>query len=250
MIVPKGSLILVGGGSVGRDIWKRFIELAGGVTAPIVVIPTASGSRRGSNRTARMLEGMGVKKVTILHETDPAKVNSEEFLDALRTAKGIWFGGGRQWRLVDAYSGTKALPLFFDVLERGGFIAGSSAGCSIQGEFMARGNPLGNREVFIEGYEQGFGFFPGAAIDQHFSQRDRKSDLAKLMKEYPKVLGIGVDEGTAIVVQKRAFEVMGRGHVFVCADGTWSTLARGDVFDLATKKPRPASGAGNASTRR
>ena len=235
--VPHGALILVGGGRVGRDLWRRFIELAGGKDAPIVVIPTAAGSARGSQRMVRMFAGMGVANVTVLHETDKAKVNSEAFLKPLREAKGIWFGGGRQWRLVDAYEGTEALPLFFDVLKRGGVIAGSSAGCSIQGEFMVRGNPLGNREIFLEGYERGFGFFPGAGIDQHFTQRGRKPDLEKLMRGYPKVLGIGVDEGTAIVVQKQAFEVMGPGQVLVCADGNWSTLRRGDVFDLAAKKP-------------
>ena len=92
-----------------------------------------------------------------------------EMLGRCRGASGS--SGGRQWRLVDAYLDTEAEKIFHQVLDRGGVIGGSSAGATIQAGYLLRGSPLGNTEVMAEGYERGFGFLPGVAIDQHFSQR-------------------------------------------------------------------------------
>src|SRR6185503_7119524 len=114
-----------------------------------------------------MFEKAGAKNVSVLRARKRDEVESPEFLAAVRAAKGIWFGGGRQWRFIDASAGTKAQEVFHEVLKAGGVIGGSSAGASIQGEVLARGNPLGNQEILCEGYERGLGFLPGAAIDQH-----------------------------------------------------------------------------------
>src|SRR4029077_3551259 len=143
----------------------------------------------------------GAKKATVLKARTQAEVESKAFLDTLREATGLWFDGGRQWRFVDCYENTKALPLMFDVLQRGGVIGGTSAGATIQGEYLARGGVFNNFDIRYEGYERGLGFLKGVAIDQHFSQRKRHSDMTSLMKVYPQYLGIGLDEATAIVVQ-------------------------------------------------
>src|SRR4029453_4649031 len=140
------------------------------------------------------------------------EVESPEFVAVLKEAKGVWFNGGRQWRFVDAYMGTRAEELFHDVLRRGGVIGGSSAGASIQSQYMPRGSPLENLDMMAEGYERGLGFLPGAAVDQHFTQRRRAGDMASLGRRYPQILGIGLDEGTAIVVQGSTAEVIGRGN--------------------------------------
>ena len=97
-----------------------------------------------------------------------------------------------------------------DVLRRGGVIGGSSAGATIQGEFLVRGHPLGNTVMMAEGYERGFGFLPGTAIDQHFTQRGRHPDLIPVIQRHPKLLGIGIDESTAIVVTGTKVEVLGQ----------------------------------------
>ncbi|MBI2477670.1 MAG: cyanophycinase, partial [Planctomycetia bacterium] len=83
-------------------------------------------------------------------------------------------------------------------------------------EFLARGSPLGNANIVAEGYERGFNFLPGVAIDQHFTQRDRAPDMTKLVERYPQLLGIGVDESTAIVVRGTSLAVIGKhqAHVF------------------------------------
>ena len=145
-----------------------------------------------------------------IHTKDRARADGdEELLAPLRAARGVWLGGGRQWNFVDSYQNTTAHALLHAVLERGGVIGGSSAGASIQASFMVRGSPLGNREMMSEGYERGLGFLTGVAVDQHFSQRGRLSDMSDLVARHPQLLGIGLDEGMALVVSGSVAEVVG-----------------------------------------
>ncbi len=148
-----------------------------------------------------------------LHTRDPKKADDPAFSEMLTKAGGVWFGGGRQWKFVDAYAGTLTEKRFHEVLARGGAIGGSSAGASIQSEYMPRGHPLGNTVMAAEGYEHGLGFLPGCAVDQHFFARKRTADMTGLMKKYPQYLGIGIDEATAIVVTGSTAEVIGRTKV-------------------------------------
>jgi cyanophycinase len=155
------------------------------------------------------LKRADVANITVLTQRN-GEVETEAFQSALKSATGVWFGGGRQWNFVDAYEGTTAVELFHDVLRRGSVIGGSSAGATIQGEFLVRGHPLGNTVMMAEGYERGFSFLPGVAIDQHFSQRDRQPDLLPVIRRHPKLLGIGIDESTAVVVTGSKAEVIGQ----------------------------------------
>ena len=208
--VSSGALVIVGGGSMPNDVVARFVELAGGKEARIVVLPTAvprdAAAREGVPGFLREDE---IANVTILRQRESPEIAEEQFQTAMKAATGVWFGGGRQWGFVDAYEGTNAIELFRDVLRRGGVIGGSSAGATIQGELLVRGHPLGNTVMLAEGYEQGFAFLPGTAIDQHFSQRGRQPDLIPVIRRHPKMLGIGLDEGTAIVVQGTQVDVLG-----------------------------------------
>jgi len=215
-VVEKGSLVIVGGGGAGPDIWKRFIALSGGPEATIVMIPTALGGTippAARIPEVSALRRNGAKNVVVLHTYDRNEADDPKFSDILLKAGGVWFGGGRQWRFVDSYEGTLTEKRIRDVLTRGGAIGGSSAGASIQSEFMPRGHPLGNTVMAAEGYERGFGYLPGCAVDQHFFARKRTADMTGLMKEYPQFLGIGIDEGTAIVVKGSVAEVIGRTKV-------------------------------------
>lgn len=131
-----------------------------------------------------------------------------------------------------------------DVLARGGVIGGSSAGASIQGDYMPRGNPLGNRDIMSEGYEQGLGFLTGVAIDQHFAQRDRFADMTSLIKTYPQLLGIGIDEGTALIVRQSIAEIVGKGNVSFYDsrrqdaddDKDYVSVGAGQRFDLKARR--------------
>ena len=205
----SGSLVIVGGGSMPKDVVDRFIELAGGRDARIVVLPTAVPRKETTDEIPGFLKQAKVVSITVLTQRY-GEVETDAFHSVLKSATGVWFGGGRQWNFVDAYEGTTAVELFHDVLRRGGVIGGSSAGATIQGEFLVRGHPLGNTVMMAEGYERGFAFLPGVAIDQHFVQRGRQPDLLPVIKSHPKLLGIGIDEGTAVVVTGSNAEVIGQ----------------------------------------
>jgi cyanophycinase len=208
--------VIGGGGGLDAAVWKRFVELAGGPDALIVVVPTANDDPVPADPVeARLLRRAGAKNVKLLHTRRREEADSAAFVAPLREAGGVWFTGGRQWRFVDAYEGTAAERGFHDVLARGGVIGGSSAGASIQSEYMPRGDPLGNLNIIAEGYEHGFGFLRGVAVDQHFFVRRRPHDMTELMAAYPQLVGLGIDEGTAVLVRGTVLEVLGKGKVAV-----------------------------------
>lgn len=211
--VKSGALVIVGGGGMPKEIAERFVELGGGAEGRFVVLPTAMPDPLPPGNEAAFLERFGAKHFTVIKARDQAELETPENLAAFDSATAIWFGGGRQWRFVDAYEGTKVYERLHAVLARGGVIGGSSAGATIQGEYLVRGAPAGPHIMMCEGYERGFNFLPGVAIDQHFKQRNRFADMTALMKVYPQYLGIGLDEATAIVVQGTTAEVLGRGEV-------------------------------------
>ena len=216
--VDSGTLIIVGGGGSPPGLMNRFVEFAGGVeNARLVYIPCVEEDNASWDvGPVPAWKRMGVKHVAIMHTKDRQRANTDEqFLDPLTEATGIWFGGGRQWNLADSYYGTKAHQLMKEVLHRGGVVGGSSAGASIQARYLARATPIGNTRIMAPGYERGgLGFISGVAIDQHFSQRGRQKDMTQLMSRYPQLLGIGLDEATAIIVQKSKADVIGKGRVF------------------------------------
>ena len=212
--VPKGALVIIGGGGMPRDVVERVIELAGGSEARIVSLATGHTPEQNSKEgPPSYFLRAGAKHITVVKARGPEEISSPEVLKHLKEADCLWFGGGRQWRFVDAYEGSPALDLFHEVLKRGGVICGSSAGASIQGEYLCRADALTNRVIMAEGYQRGFGFLPGTAIDQHFGQRNRFGDLSRLIATHPQYLGIGIDEATAIIVRGQTAEVMGRNQV-------------------------------------
>jgi cyanophycinase len=214
--VPKGTLIIGGGGALPEPVLRRFIDLAGGPEARIAYIATALDDPVKAEPTeVKRFKQLGATNIKVLHAVNRAAANAPEFLAELRKASGVWFSGGRQWRFVDAYADTAAEKEFHAILARGGVIGGSSAGASIQADYMVRGDPQGNTKMMAEGYERGMGFLKGVAIDQHFAQRKRGPDMTELMARYPQLLGIGIDEGTALLVRGTVMEVVGKGNVAV-----------------------------------
>ena len=250
----SGTLVIVGGGNLSDSIIVKFIELAGGKEAPIVVIPTAEGSASydANAGSAGKMRKLGAVNVTVLHTNSKDTANSEAFTAPLKNAKGVWFGGGRQWRLVDAYQNTLTEKMFWKVLERGGVIGGSSAGATIQGSFLTRGDTK-NNQVMMGDHQEGFGFLKNTAVDQHVLVRNRQFDLFEILKAHPGLLGIGIDENTAIIVRGNQFEVTGASYVLVYDGSFWSRegsemktvpdkasrfyfLRKGDKYDLLNRK--------------
>lgn len=213
----KGSLIIVGGGGATPEIWNKFTELAGGKDkARIVVITAAAGDSGFYKMDAVELvkKETGIKNVTLLHTNSLTEANSEKFVAPIKAATGIYFVGGRQWRIADSYLNTLTHKAFQEVLERGGVISGTSAGASIQGSFLWRGDTKG-AHILVGDHTQGLGFLKNSAIDQHMLRRNRQFDLIEFIRQSPEIIGIGLDEATAIVVQKDIFEVIGRSYVAV-----------------------------------
>jgi cyanophycinase len=252
---PKGTLVIVGGGNAeGTGIMEKFIELGGGAEkGKFIVVPTAGGNfQDGKPReyteervTAAWLK-RGVKNVKMLHTHDPKVADTEAFVKDLREATAVWFDGGRQWNIVDSYANTLTYREFHNVLERGGVIGGSSAGATIQGHYLVRGDTSGSEVVMTQepNHQFAFDFLRKSAIDQHINTRNRWEALRDVIKKYPDLLGIGLSEGTAIIVTGDQFEVMGKWKVAI-HDNTrmyqpWEmpfyVLSAGDVYDMKARK--------------
>jgi cyanophycinase len=212
----KGSLVVVGGNMYDTAIVNRFIKLAGGPSAKIVVVPTADGGPTCAQdwSGAKMLRDAGATNIYVLHTIDPRVANTDEFVKPLLDANAVWFGGGRQWHIVDSYAGTKTEVEFRRVLERGGVIGGSSAGASIQGSYLARGDTKSN-ELMMGDHDVGFGYLKNTAVDQHVLVRNRQFDLIDLVEKKPELLGIGLDENTAIVVRGDTADVIGATYAII-----------------------------------
>ncbi len=178
----KGTLVIVGGGATdGTGIIEKFIELAGGADKKFVIVPTAGGNRNDdgepsapTTRTRIIASWLkrGLKNVKMLHTHDPKVADTEEFVKDLRDADAVWFNGGRQWNIVDSYANTLTYREFHKVLERGGVIGGSSAGATIQGEYLVRGDTSGPNVMMTAGAEPPEGVrVPAQVRDRSAHQR-------------------------------------------------------------------------------
>jgi cyanophycinase len=252
---PNGTLVIVGGGATeGTGIIEKFIELAGGPDKKFIIVPTAGGNRAADGAVRPYPEEQtvapwlkrGLKNVKMLHTHDPKVADTEAFVKDLREANAVWFNGGRQWNIVDSYANTLAFKEFHRVLERGGVIGGSSAGATIQGHYLVRGDTSGPDVMMTAEptHQLAFGFLRRSAIDQHINARNRWDDLISVIKKYPELLGIGLSEGTAIIVKGDTFEVMGKWKVAI-HDNTrlyqpWEkpyfVIGPGDTYDMKLRK--------------
>src|SRR5215470_8003318 len=244
----KGWLVIVGGGEIKPEVKNRFVALAGGADAKFVVIPTAGPDGQIDLDKIResFSRNFSISHVTVLHTRDRKSANSKEFVESLRSASGVWIEGGRQWRLADAYLGTAVEAEIKALLARGGVVGGSSAGATIQGSYLVRGasaspnNPDGDNTIMMApGHEVGFALLPQTAIDQHVLVRHRENDLASVISSHPELLGIGIDQSAAIVVQGDFFETMA-GQVLIHdgkrhGDKGYYFLSPGQKFNLKTR---------------
>lgn len=251
----RGSLVLDGGGATAI-VKDRFIELAGGSKAHVVVIPTAASSIRfGEKNTVLdpdlprnreewkayeryLKQWFGIDDVTIIHTRNRIVAGSPGFVKPLQKATGVFLAAGNSGRLAQVYLDTKTHKELLGVLSRGGVIFGTSAGAIIQGSFTVRGRsdkPL----LMAQGRERGFGFLKNVAINPHLTQAMRENELINVVDAHPNLLGIGIDEDAGVVVTKNSFEVIGTGRVAIYdnkkRNGSWYYwLKAGERFNLST----------------
>lgn len=240
----KGTLVIVGGNMQDPAIVQRFIDLAGGPDAPIVIIPTAGEDDAYDEYWSGLKQWRenGARNLTVLHTRDRKVADSESFVKPIRAARGVFFTGGRQWRLADSYLNTLTHRELQALLNRDGVIGGSSAGASILPSFMVRGDTKSN-EKMIGDHTVGLGFLKNAAVDQHLLRRNRQFDMLEVIDKYPDMLGIGLDEDTAIVVRGDQFDVIGKSYAVIYshkpvagATGRFYFMGAGDRFDMKTRK--------------
>jgi cyanophycinase len=247
---PAGTYLVTSGGD---QIDAYFRSLMVG-RSRLVFIPTAAPflvSKHGTlwnpdreeNRELFVRElavRFGVPTVDILHTRSRDVANTDVFAAKLREADAVWISGGHAGLLADAYLGTLAMRELHHLVCRGGILAGESAGAMILGSYIVRGNAE-KTLLMAEGHDSGFGFLQNIAINPHLTSFQRQEELVMVVDRYPHLLGLGVDDDTALVVRGDIAEVVGSGRVAVYdrhhhAGTSYSWLKAGDKFHLVHRR--------------
>jgi cyanophycinase len=222
---PGGHLIIIGGGDKPDPVIERIIELAGGPDAKIIVIPNASSEPvESAEYQVNQFRSFGSRNVEAISFSKQT-ANDDSVVSRINEADGIFFCGGDQSKLTADLLDTRLLERIREIYYNGGVISGTSAGAAVMSEVMITGNELVNKDsstafnVIEKGNIQttkGFGFITKAVIDQHFIKRKRNNRLISVVLEHPDLLGIGIDESTAIQVNPDdTFEVLGESQVII-----------------------------------
>ncbi|MBW4542880.1 MAG: cyanophycinase [Symplocastrum torsivum CPER-KK1] len=259
----SGQLVIIGGAEDKEGdctILREFVRRSGGLQARIVVMTVATELPRevGDNYT-RVFERLGVENVRIVDTVYREDATDASALEAIEKATGVFFTGGDQARISSVLKDTDIDKALHKRFSEGIVIGGTSAGAAMMPDMMiVEGDGETNPRVEIVKMEPGMAFLPGVVIDQHFAQRGRIGRLLSAVAQQPVVLGFGIDENTAIVVNNNQLEVIGEGAVTVIdvSDITHTNLGQilkdedlalcgvklhilphGYRFDLNTRKP-------------
>ncbi|GAC1447995.1 MAG: cyanophycinase [Chamaesiphon sp.] len=258
-----GQLVIIGGAE-DKDgeckILREFVRCAGGLKAKIVVMTAATElPKEVAENYIRVFERLGVEDVRILDTVTREDASSSTALEAIEKATGVFFTGGDQSRITSILKDTPLDTAIHKRYSEGIVVGGTSAGAAVMPDVMiVEGDSETNPRVEVVEMGPGMGFLPGIVIDQHFLQRGRLGRLVSALAQQPAVLGFGIDENTAIVVNDNKFEVVGEGAVTVVdvAEITHSNIDRilkeeglaicgaklhilpaGYKFDLSSRKP-------------
>ncbi|MGK0239790.1 MAG: cyanophycinase [Candidatus Pelagisphaera sp.] len=261
----KGVLFIHGGGAFNPGEFVSLAKKASGKDQPVIrVITTPQGKRRVADykkgipfrMVANLKKRFGLETVTELYTLSREEADTPDFYEQIDSADAVFLSGGNQSFLTDAFLGTETLEALRRLLARGGVIGGSSAGAQVQSSFMTRGDY--NRRIIMgdKKHQVGFGFITNSAFDVHVEERDRQEDLLRLFRakksqleikglDTLEILGIGIDQGTAITVVKNSFRVSGRGVVYIFDPLQWGDdpktwgyyeLESGTFFNMKSRK--------------
>ena len=251
MFLPKGKLIIIGGGDIPDTLFNLFAASIGGKDQPIVVIPTATSDeayiREGGH--LKKFSTRGFTNLHTIHTRDKKMADDPALIELMRKAKGLYFGGGDQDLIAQAYANTQLHREMFALLERGGVIMGTSAGATIMGSLLIGGAHRKTPNVNTS-FPAGLSLLKNTAIDQHVLVRNRQFDLIPVLEAHPSILGIAIDESTAAVVAGNSLSVVGKSYVLIYDQNDWKTqlqawkrvfrpfqiLREGTVYDLQTGK--------------
>ncbi|MDQ4122135.1 MAG: cyanophycinase [Acidobacteriota bacterium] len=220
----RGVLVAVGGAedrSPESPILKEFVRLAGGKRANIVVMTVATDSPEETGAEyIEVFQKIGVRQVQMLDVSSRSDATAEENLEIVRNADGLYFTGGDQLHITSMMGGTELQKIIHERYEKGMIIGGTSAGAAMMSNSMILGGN-GEEAPKLGGVEIGPGMdlVLGCMIDTHFSQRGRHGRLLTAVAHYPQDLGVGIDENTAMVIEKNEVRVMGEGAVTIIDAG-------------------------------
>jgi cyanophycinase len=247
----KGKLIIIGGGSIPDSLFSFFANYMGGKDQPIVYIPTATTDEEYIQKGEHLIKfsSRGFTNLSTIHTRNKKEADDPKNIALMRNAKGLYFGGGDQQLIANAYAGTKLYDEFIALLNRGGVIMGTSAGATIMGSLMVGGDA---RDDISKKYafNPAFSFMTNTALDQHVLARNRQFDLIPVIEHYPGTLGIGMDESTAIIVEAGQFKVWGNSYAMLYDPKDWAAqkkkwgavlkpfkmMASGSSFNFVTRE--------------
>jgi cyanophycinase len=242
-IFAQERLLVIGGGDRTPDILQKIATESGGEKGKLLVIPWAGGNQQdyfdAFKKDVEIVSKIQFIKGAFRPLTEQTKA---EFLQQLKEATGIYFTGGDQNRVMEVLQDKELLQAIREKYKSGTFFSGSSAGTAIMSKIMITGE--GDFKV-IDGNKvetkEGLGLIPEVIVDQHFIVRQRQNRLLSLVLKYPKQLGVGIDEDTALYVRdNRIGEVLGNSQIIIF-DGHKEPmniffLKKGEKFDLRKRK--------------
>ena len=258
-----GSLLIIGGheDKEGEKTILRMLAKKVGKSGKVVIATVASGEPQASfNEYNRVLRGLGIRHVHHLSVESRAEAHLPAQINVLKDADAVFFTGGDQLKITSQVGDTPIYSRVHEIFEAGGIIAGTSAGASVMTETMlvSGSGDASNRVRSGLALAPGFGLLPNVIVDQHFAQRGRMGRILGAVAQNPRILGIGLDEDTAILVQRGRFQVLGSNAVYV-VDGSKVTftnvneadpgmplciygvklhvLNQSDTFDLRNRRP-------------
>lgn len=242
----NARLVAIGGAEDRKSemrILKKFVELCGGEQAKIVVMTIATDEpKKVGAQLTRVFKKLKVKTVRTFDISTREDAESKRGIELIEKADGLFFTGGDQLHITSLLGGTRMQQLIHERGEKDLIIGGTSAGAVMMGNSMILdGDSERNPRLRAVEIGPGMDLIIGAIIDVHFSERGRHGRLLSAVAHYPQDLGLGVDEDTAMLINKGEFEVIGAGAVTVIDAGAMSftnapDIGRGENLALAGVK--------------
>jgi cyanophycinase len=237
---PGGALLVCGGGNVPEEIYARFVHLCGGAEGRLIVIPSYEPNAQQITKLIDTWKGRGLGSVEVLHAATREQSNDARFAQPLTNASAVWLTGGVQSWLAETYADTEVERQLQSLLKRGGIIGGTSAGASA----MTRVMIAAGRDEAVE--RRGLDLIPNAVIDQHFLRRNRLQRLLGVLRANPDMIGLGIDEETAVLMERNFSDwtVLGKSYAVICVPSKEQgsrieILKPGDATNVDRLKERP-----------
>jgi cyanophycinase len=207
-----GHLVIIGGGTIPDDVRARTLELGGGPKAIVAIFPQASELPETGPETVAIWKKAGAAEAISLDAKDPTAC-----IAAVKRATLIWFPGGDQTKLTAALEPSGIAEAIRQRYREGVTVAGTSAGAAVMTKVMITGNEMDMQAITAGKTDTapGFGLWPRAIVDQHFLKRQRSNRLISAVLDHPELVGVGIDESTAVVVTGSEIEVIGKSSVVV-----------------------------------